>query len=191
MRGGQREDLTSESRAGGGHSELRARSADPFAHPVIQPNYLSDERDQQVAIDGVRLTRLLLHTPQLMTHWDCDELPPATAASDSELLQFARAYGGTAWHPAGTCRMGPPTAPDSVVDSELRVIGVQGLRVADASIMPMITSGNTGAPTMMIAEKAADMILGKAPPPSELFVADAAALSASPTARAEPDQAPA
>ena len=170
---------------------VRARSADPFAHPVIQPNYLSDERDQQVAIDGVRLTRLLLHTPQLMTHWDCDELPPATAASDSELLQFARAYGGTAWHPAGTCRMGPPTAPDSVVDSELRVIGVQGLRVADASIMPMITSGNTGAPTMMIAEKAADMILGKAPPPSEFFVADAAALSARPTARAEPDQAPA
>ncbi len=148
---------------------VRAQSADPFEDPLIQPNYLSDERDRQVVIDGVRLTRRLLHTPQLQVYCERDELPPASATSDSDLLDFARKQAGTAYHLIGTCRMGPPTAADSVVDSELRVIGVQGLRVVDASIMPTMPSGNTGAASMMIAEKAADMILGRPPlPPAPL-----------------------
>ncbi|MBC7637515.1 MAG: GMC family oxidoreductase N-terminal domain-containing protein, partial [Acetobacteraceae bacterium] len=146
---------------------VRAQSTDPFQDPIIQPNYLSDERDRQVVIDGVRLTRRLLHTPQLQVYCDQDVAPPASAISDSDLLDFARNNGGTAWHLIGTCRMGLPTAADSVVDSELRVIGMQGLRVVDASIMPTMPSGNTGAATMMIAEKAADMILGHPPLPSE------------------------
>lgn len=146
---------------------VRAQSADPFQGPIIQPNYLSDERDRQVAIDGVRLTRRLLHTPQLQIYCERDESPPASATSDSDLLDFARNNGGTSYHLTGTCRMGPPTAADSVVDNELRVIGVHGLRVVDASIMPTIPSGNTGAATMMIAEKAADMILGRPSLPPE------------------------
>ena len=146
---------------------VRAQSTDPFNDPLIQPNYLSDERDRQVVIDGVRLTRRLLHTPQLQVYCDQDVAPPASATSDSDLLDFARNNGGTAWHLIGTCRMGLPTAADSVVDGELRVIGMQGLRVVDASIMPTMPSGNTGAATMMIAEKAADMILGHPPLPSE------------------------
>ena len=148
---------------------VRAQSTDPFQDPIIQPNYLSDERDRQVVIDGVRLTRRLLHTPQLQVYCERDEAPPASATTDRDLLDFARNNGGTAWHLIGTCRMGSPTAADSVVDSDLRVIGVQGLRVVDASIMPTMPSGNTGAATMMIAEKAADMILGRPPLPAELL----------------------
>jgi choline dehydrogenase len=142
---------------------VRAQSTDPFQDPIIQPNYLSDARDRQVVIDGVRLSRRLLHTPQLKVYCDRDEAPPESATSDSDLLDFARNNGGTSYHLTGTCRMGPSTAADSVVDSELKVIGVLGLRVVDASIMPTIPSGNTGAATMMIAEKAADMILGRSP----------------------------
>ena len=146
---------------------VRARSADPFKFPAIQPNYLADETDRRVVIDGVKLTRRLLHSPPLMAYHDRDQSPPASATSDAELLDFARNNGGTAWHPMGTSRMGPSSDRNAVVDSELRVIGVQGLRVVDASIMPTMPSGNTGAPTMMIAEKAADMILGRAPLPAE------------------------
>ena len=90
-----------------------------------------------------------------------DDFPPASANTDEELLECARQRGGTAWHFAGTCRMGSPTDAAAVVDDQLRVIGLQGLRVVDASVMPSMPSGNTGAPTMMIAEKAADMIRGR------------------------------
>jgi choline dehydrogenase len=146
---------------------VRARSRDPFIDPQIQPNYLADERDRQVVIDGVRMTRRLLHSPQLQAFHQHDEAPPASATSDDELLDFARNRGGTAWHLMGSCRMGPRERADSVVDHELKVIGIEGLRVVDASIMPAMPSGNTGAPTMMIAEKAADMILGRPAPAPE------------------------
>ena len=146
---------------------VRAKSRDPFADPAIQPNYLADERDRQVVVAGVRQTRRLLHTAPLMAYHERDEAPPADAVSDSDLLAFARQRGGTAWHLMGTCRMGPRERADSVVDHELKVIGIEGLRVVDASIMPAMPSGNTGVPTMMIAEKAADMILGQPAPPPE------------------------
>ena len=151
--------------ASAGH--VSARTPNPFDDPLIQPNYLTHETDQRVVIEGVRLTRRFLRTAALLPYHDRDVAPPASATSDRELLDFARSSGGTAWHLMGTCRMGPDSRPDSVVDPELRVIGMQGLRVADASIMPTMPSGNTGAPTMMIAEKAADLIRGRQPPAPE------------------------
>ncbi|MEO8166066.1 MAG: GMC oxidoreductase, partial [Betaproteobacteria bacterium] len=142
---------------------VSARTPNPFDDPVIQPNYLADEADQRVVVEGVRLSRRFLRTAALLRYHERDVSPPASATSDRELLDFARGNAGTAWHLMGTCRMGPASQPDSVVDPALRVIGLQGLRVADASIMPTMPSGNTGAPTMMIAEKAADLIRNRAP----------------------------
>ena len=138
---------------------VRALSADPFASPEIQPAYLAREEDRRVVVDGLRLTRRILHTPPLQPYVLRDEAPPAEAVSDEDLLDYARQRGGTAWHFMGTCRMGPAHDASAVVDAQLRVHGLEGLRVADASVMPAMPSGNTGAPTMMIAEKAADLLL--------------------------------
>lgn len=146
---------------------VRARSADPFAFPAIQPNYLTDERDAQVVLDGIKLMRRLMATPELARYIEREEQPGACAQSDAALLDFARASGSTGYHLCGTCRMGPESDPTAVVDDRLRLIGVQGLRVVDASVMPMIPSANTGASTLMIAEKASDLILGRPPPPAE------------------------
>lgn len=146
---------------------LRLRSAHPFDAPLIQPNYMTDESDKQVVAAALRLTRRMLHGEALSPYHDGDEFPPASAVSDHDLIEFARQRGGTAWHLVGTCRMGPATDPSAVVDAELRVMGLQGLRIADASVMPSMPSGNTQIPTMMIAEKAADMLLGRAAPSAE------------------------
>lgn len=146
---------------------LRLRSSDPFEFPLVQPNYIGTEEDRRVAVAGLRLTRQIMHSAPFDRFRDRDEFPPESARSDEELLEFVRRRGGTAWHLMGTCRMGPAADPASVVDPQLRVIGLQGLRIADASIMPTMPSGNTQIPTMMIAEKAADLLLGKAPPPAE------------------------
>ncbi len=146
---------------------VRARSCNPFELPRIQPNYLTDPRDQQTAIDGLRLARAILHSPPLAKYGQVDDFPPASAQTDAELLACARERGGTAWHFMGTCKMGQASDPTAVVDSELRVLGLEGLRVVDASVMPSMTSGNTGAPTMMIAEKAADFIRGNPQLPAE------------------------
>ncbi len=146
---------------------VRARSTNPFDLPRIQPNYLTDPRDQQTAIDGLRLARAILHSPPLAKYGQADDFPPASAQTDAELFACARERGGTAWHFMGTCKMGQASDPMAVVDSELRVLGLEGLRVVDASVMPSMTSGNTGAPTMMIAEKAADFIRGNPQLPAE------------------------
>ncbi|HVY07479.1 MAG TPA: GMC family oxidoreductase N-terminal domain-containing protein [Burkholderiales bacterium] len=146
---------------------VRARSRNPFDDPLVQPNYLSTEEDRRLVVAALKLTRRFLRTPALAAYREREVSPPETANSDQELLDYARGIAGTAWHLMGTCRMGPASNPGSVVDSQLRVIGMQGLRVADASIMPTMPSGNTGAPVMMIAEKAADLILGRQPPPAE------------------------
>lgn len=148
---------------------VRLRSANPFDLPLIQPNYLVDPEDQRVVIEGLRLARTLLHSACLAPYCQQDDFPPATAVSDAALLACARERGGTAWHFMGSCKMGPASDPDAVVDAELRVIGLQGLRVVDASVMPAMPSGNTGAPTMMIAEKASDMIRGN-PPLAPIYV---------------------
>ncbi len=129
-------------------------------HPVIQPNYLSAETDRQVAGQSIRVTRQILAARALSRYEPEEYLPGAALASDEDLARAAGDIGTTIFHPVGTCKMGQDEF--SVVDERLRVRGMEGLRVVDASVMPTITSGNTNSPTIMIAEKAADMILGDA-----------------------------
>ncbi|MGK5058465.1 GMC family oxidoreductase [Janthinobacterium sp. LB2P49] len=133
-------------------------SADSYAAPNIMPNYLSTQQDRAVAADALRLTRAIAAAPALKKFAPQEYKPGVQFQSEEELAQAASQIGTTIFHPVGTCRMGLASEASSVVDSTLRVIGVAGLRVVDASIMPYITSGNTNSPTVMIAEKAAQMI---------------------------------
>lgn len=149
---------------------VRAKTSDALQAPAIQPNYLAHEMDRQVLLGGIRLARRLLRTTPLAPYFDGEELPGDAAMSDDELLSFARQRGTTAFHLMGTCRMGPATDPAAVVDDQLRVHGLEGLRVADASIMPTMPSANTNAGTLMIGEKASDMIRGRAPLPAAELV---------------------
>ncbi len=137
---------------------VRARSADPFVDPVIQPNYLSDPMDRRILLGGMRLVRRMLSTPELAPFVDRETLPGPAAQSDDELLAFARENGTTTYHLIGTAKMGPANDPGAVVDDQLRVHGMHGLRVIDASIMPSMPSANTYATTLMIAERGADLI---------------------------------
>ena len=139
-----------------------ASGADPRAAPVIQPNYLSALADQRVAVDSIRLTRRLAAARALARYAPQELKPGANLQSDDELVRAAGEVGTTIFHPVGTAKMGLAQDPFAVVDERLRVHGLMGLRIADASVMPRITSGNTGSPTMMIAEKAAEMILAGA-----------------------------
>jgi choline dehydrogenase len=139
---------------------IRIASRDPMRAPSIQANYLSDEVDRRYAIEAVRYARRLAATRALAPYLVEEYRPGPEVADDAALLDFAQRYGQTIFHPAGTCRMGDDAM--AVVDAQLRVRGVQGLRVADASIMPAIVSGNTNAPVIMIAEKAAE-IMGTVP----------------------------
>ena len=142
---------------------VRARSADPFDKPAIQPNYLAHELDQRTVVAAMRLARSLSRTKAMAPYHDGEEMPGENIQSDDELLDAARRIGASTYHPMGTCRMSPTTDATAVVDDELKVHGMQGLRVVDASVMPRMMSANLAAGTMMIAEKASDMILGKAP----------------------------
>ena len=142
---------------------VRARSKDVFEDPEIQPNYLSDPMDQRVHLGGMKLIRRLLQTPQLAPFVDRETLPGPQVQSDDELMDFAKRNGVTTYHLIGTARMGPATDPTAVVDDRLRVHGMEGLRVVDASIMPSMTSANTYATTLAIAEKGADLIRGREP----------------------------
>ena len=144
---------------------VRACSSDPFRAPIIQPHYLVDEQDQRVVIDGIATLRRLLAGPALEPYYCDEELPGSAIKHDSDCLDFARNAGLTAYHLCGSCRMGPPDDVTSVVDDQLRVHGLEGLRIADASIMPTVPSANTSAAVFMIAEKASDMILGRPPLP--------------------------
>ncbi len=138
---------------------VHATSPEPAAPPAIQPNYLATAEDERVAIDSLRLVRRIVAQPALR-RFSPRELKPGDAArTDEEILAAARAIATTIFHPVGTARMGPTGDAGAVVDQRLRVVGLEGLRIADASVMPTITSGNTNSPTMMIAEKAARMIL--------------------------------
>ena len=148
---------------------VRASSADPFAPPVIQPNYLADEIDRRGVLAALRLARRILRSGPLSPYYDGEKVPGEDVTGDDELLAYCRESCSSCYHPMGTCRMGPRDDPGAVVDAELRVHGLEGLRVVDASVMPTMTSGNLNAPTLMIAEKASDMILGRSPlPPAEL-----------------------
>ena len=141
---------------------VRIRSADPAAAPLIAPRYLATEADRQVAAEGLRLTRRIVAQPALQRYRPSEIKPGVEFQSDAELAQLAGDIGTTIFHPVGTAKMGPPSDPAAVVDARLRVRGVAGLRVVDASVMPSITSGNTNAPTLMIAERAAEWILAGA-----------------------------
>ncbi|WP_085656339.1 GMC family oxidoreductase [Pseudomonas sp. B11(2017)] len=145
-------DLRPQSRG-----RVEIRSADPQAAPLIQPDYLSHPEDLRVAADAIRLTRRIVAAPALRAFNPVEYLPGANLQTEEELHEAAAKIGTTIFHPVGTCRMGH--GADAVVDAQLRVHGVPGLRIADASIMPRITSGNTCSPTLMIAEKAAQLIL--------------------------------
>ena len=140
---------------------VRARSNDPFEAPAIQPNYLDAEEDRRVVVGAMKLARRLIHTEALKPFVDVESYPGDDVQSDEELLEAARHYGNTTFHVMGTCRMAPSSDPTSVVDDQLRVRGIEGLRVIDASVMPTMLSANLNAGTMMIAEKGADLILGK------------------------------
>ncbi len=137
---------------------LQIKSADPFEHPLIQPNYLSTDQDMAEALAGCRMLRALARTAPLSDIIIEELVPGARLQSDAELLEDFRQRADTVYHPTSTCMMGPDPAT-SVVDARLRVHGVTGLRVIDASVVPTITSGNMNAPTVMVAEKGAAMIL--------------------------------
>lgn len=144
---------------------LTLKSADPVAAPAIRPNYLATPEDKRVAADAIRVTRKIVAQPALRKYSPVEYLPGAQVRDDDEaaLVKAAGDIGTTIFHPVGTARMGRADDANAVVDCRLRVIGIDGLRVADASVMPSITSGNTNSPTMMIAEKGAAMILEDQP----------------------------
>jgi choline dehydrogenase len=133
-----------------------AGSADPTKPAIITPNYLSDPADVRVLNAGMRFTREIFAAPAIAKYSAAEMMPGPSVTTDDEMLAYARQYGTTIYHPVGTCRMGD--GPSAVVDSRLRVHGIAGLRVIDASVMPTLTTGNTNAPTIMIGEKGADMI---------------------------------
>ena len=138
---------------------MRLRSADPLTPPAIAPRYLTTEADRRVAADALRLTRRIVASAALARYAPQEFVPGSHLQSDDDLARAAGDVGTTIFHPVGTAKMGPAADPSAVVDAELRVHGVGSLRVIDASIMPTITSGNTNAPTLMIAEKGAALVV--------------------------------
>ena len=134
-------------------------SSDPLAKPAVQPNYLDHEIDRQVLTKGIRLARQLSRTDALSAFYATELSPGDAVQSDDEILAYARQRGTTIFHCMGTCSMGPHQRTQSVVDEKLNVHGLDGLRIVDASVMPTMPSANTNASTLMIAEKASDIII--------------------------------
>jgi choline dehydrogenase len=147
--------------------ELRLQSRDPSAPPSVVSNILSDTDDRAALVRAMRQTRELMATPSLSRLIEGEAAPGLASTSDADLEAYLRQNARTACHPCGTCAMG--TGSNAVVDPQLRVYGVEGLRVADASVMPNVVSGNLNAPTIMIAEKAADLILGRSAGPAARY----------------------
>jgi choline dehydrogenase len=148
--------------------EVHITSSDDSKAPAIAPHYLNDSLDRQTVIAGLRIARELARQPALVPYVVSETVPGPQAATDEALLQYARDNGSTVYHGVGTCRMGADPAAGAVVDANLRVHGVQRLRVIDGSVMPTMTSTNTNATVLMIAERAADLLL------NELLQADQA-----------------
>ncbi len=139
-----------------GHIQLKSRN--PLAHAAIQPCYFSAQSDVTAMIEAIKISRHVIHQPAFDAYRGDEILPGVSVQSDDEIHEYLRQHGETLYHPTGTCKMGPDSDPMAVVNPQLQVRGVEGLRVVDASIMPNVTRGNTNAPTIMIAEKAADMM---------------------------------
>ena len=139
------------------------RSADPADAPMIRFNYMSEAQDWEEFRACIRLTREVFGQDAMHAHVKSEIQPGAGVQSDAEIDAFIREHAESAYHPCGTARMGRADDPAAVVDPECRVIGVDGLRVADSSIFPQVTNGNLNAPSIMVGEKAADHILGRAP----------------------------
>ena len=142
---------------------VRAKNKNPFEKPIIQPNYLSHDEDRRVLLAGIKMSRRLMHTEAMAPYFDYEVYPGDHVQNDDELLDVARQRSTTLYHLMGTCRMGVATDPTTVVDDQLRIHGLENIRVIDASIMPSMPSANLNAAVMMIAEKGADMVLGKPP----------------------------
>ena len=140
---------------------VHIHSIDPEAPPVIAPNYLSTDEDRKVAADAIRLTRKIMEGQVLKPYTPDEYKPGRQYQTDEELIKAAGDIGTTIFHPVGTCKMGRDDDSMAVLDSQLRVRGIHHLRVVDASAMPFITSGNTAAPTMMIAQRAAELLTGE------------------------------
>src|SRR5690606_24723036 len=138
---------------------VHIRSRDARDAPAIAPNYLASEEDRLVAAESIRCARRIMHQPAMAGYRPEEFRPGAHLESDADLAKVAGDIGTTIFHPVGTARMGAAADPLAVLDKDLRVFGVEGLRVVDASAMPFITSGNTNSPTIMIAEKASAAIL--------------------------------
>jgi choline dehydrogenase-like flavoprotein len=136
---------------------IHIRSADPQMPPAIRPRFLDTAADRATLLAGMRIARRIVEGQPLDEYREFETSPGPDVQTDDELLAYARAKGDTSYHPVGTCRMG--SGPAAVVDERLRVLGVHGLRVIDASIMPMMISGNTNATSMMIGEKGAALVL--------------------------------
>jgi choline dehydrogenase len=147
--------------------EVGLRSADPFDDPAIRANSLATEEDRRALREGVKITRALADQASLKAIRGAELFPGPGVQSDADIDAWIRRGAETIYHPVGTCRMGAAGDAMAVVDDKLKVIGIEGLRVVDASVMPTLVGGNTNAPTIMVAEKAADLILGRAAPPSD------------------------
>lgn len=137
---------------------IRIRSANPFEPPEMQPNYLATDLDRRTAVAALKAARAIAGSAAMRPFIRREVRPGPDAGDDAALLEFCRNHGATIFHPSGTCRMGPATDTSAVVDARLRVHGIDGLRVIDASAMPTLVSGNTNAPVVMMAEKAVDMV---------------------------------
>jgi choline dehydrogenase len=140
---------------------VHARSQSPKDPPKIVHNYLSTEHDRELSIEGFKLQRRIYAAAPFREHATKELVPGPSVQTDEEILEFWRNDSMTAYHPVGTAAMGSADDPNAVVDSELRVHGIQGLRVVDASIFPLVPSGNTHAPVVAVADRAADLILGR------------------------------
>ena len=147
---------------------VRLASSDSAAAPLIDPNYWSDPHDRKMSIEGLKIAREIMQQAALKPFVMAERLPGPSVMTDEELFDYGCANAKTDHHPVGTCKMG--TGADAVVDLELKVHGVEGLRVCDSSVMPRVPSCNTNAPTIMIGEKGSDLILGKSPLPPAIFL---------------------
>jgi len=139
-----------------------AQSSDPREYPIIRPNYMSAENDVRVVVEGVRQARKIFSQPAFQPYSVGETLPGREIQSDDEIADFARQTGNTIYHPVGVCKMGPEDDKMAVVDPQLKVRGIQGLRVIDASVMPAVTTANTNSTAIMIGEKGSDMLLADA-----------------------------